>query len=104
MNSARWRMPGAGELENEWNRLFGFRRARVSTEEPEAVEAAARWASEGVEMGVEDGPDGLETALPCSGKVVPGERPLRWEPKLRTQDGETVHLGREWGKCERRMW
>ena len=93
MNAARWRIPGAGELENEWNRLFGFRRARVSTEGPLAVEAAARWASKGAWVDFEDVPDWLETGLPWSGKV-PGERPLRWEPKLRNQ-GETLHFCRE---------
>ena len=49
MNSARWRMAGEGELENEWNRLSWFSTIwRGSTAEPELVEAA-RCARDGVE-------------------------------------------------------
>lgn len=45
MKAARCRMAGEGELENEWNRLSGFKSARVSTEGPGEVDAA-RCASE----------------------------------------------------------
>ena len=48
MNAARCRIAGEGELENEWNRLSGFKRARVSTEGPVDVDAA-RCASDGDE-------------------------------------------------------
>lgn len=93
MEAARCRMAGEGEFENEWNRLLGFKRARVSTEGPAEVEAAlcVNGADDGVLIvGVLPG-----ALFPCSGELPPRERLLRSEPKLRIHDGETAHLRRE---------
>ena len=93
-------MAGEGEFENEWNKLLGFKRARVSTEGPVDVEAAL-CAIEG--GGVEEdfrADEAFPPAFPDSRVLFPTERLLRSEPKLRAHDGATRHL-REARLCNR---
>lgn len=85
MNWARLRIAGAGEFEKEWNRLVGFKTARVSMGDPLAV-WAARWVTDaGEDLGPQQ--DWLCRCLGCS-EELPRDRPLRCEPKLRMKDGE----------------
>ena len=100
MKAARCRRAGEGEFENEWNRLSGFKRARVSTDGPIDVEAALRVndGDEGEEvLGVGDG---LSVVLPCSGVVSFSARLLCSMPLLRVHDGETAYR-REARMCRR---
>lgn len=76
MNAARCRIAGEGEFEKEWKRLLGFKRARVSTEGPAEVEAALGADIDGLDAGV------TVVFFSCS-VVIPSERLLRSEPKLR---------------------
>lgn len=66
MKAARCRIAGEGEFEKEWKRLSGFKTARVSTEWPVDVDAAALWAIDG-EDSLLVGAELLET-LACSGR------------------------------------
>jgi hypothetical protein len=93
MNWARWRIAGEGESVNEWNRLAGFRAARVFTEGPVAV-CAARWRGEAL---------GAQQDCPwvCLGLAsVLEASDLRCVPKLRIRGGIALRRVRLW----RRAW